>query len=723
MKHIVIVLLSLLLGLPVSGKDTFTNPVIWTDMPDPDVTEVRDTFYMVSTSMHLLPGVTIMRSTDLVHWSIAANVVPQFDNDPYFNLEGGNRYGKGQWATAIRYWGGEFHVLFTSNTNGTFIYSSPTMSGKWRKTIVYAGPYHPVADRVKPLKEQDMGDGFSHHILYDPGFLVDDDGRVYVFHGGTINYVTELDPVTLQPLHPAKKIYQAHREGLEGNRPYHIGDYYYLICTYGGDLSGNVTCLRSRSIYGPWEEREVMSCGARMADAHILQACLIPLRNGQTWAMAFLGMGALGRVPHLIPVHWIDGWPVFGNWSDGNVSLNLPLNNSDNTDSIARSDDFASPRLGLQWQFNHNPDNSRWSLTERKGYLRLHAQLANKPLRRKDVDNPLINNGQEVSRSSVSVSPSAPLLMARNTLTQRLFGPESYITAKVDASNLVSGDRAGLAMLNIPYATLTLVPSKGSFMLSQTVGDNNSEKTIAEVRLTKEETRHVWLRMHAKAYSDVVDFSYSLDGRNFIPLGRTFHMEYSPVYFVGNRPALFCYSTRGKGGFIDVDDFQVNVLPLFNRTIHSGEELQAAWTDVLWRTECRWSDNNVGDKHGSETGNMDVAWTGDGGMIAFNDLQYADSIGQLVFILNNISGHNVLLEVKDGTTEQVLGTATILEPTAGYVAVPVTLSKPLASGHRLCIRIWNRGWNVPSLGEVRINTIRFYSAPYCLGVKPVSFLK
>ncbi len=179
-------------------------------------------------------------------------------------------------------------MLFTSNANGTFIYSSPTMEGEWRKTVVYNAPYNPTQDRLDPLQEQDLGDGFSHHVLYDPGFLVDNDGRVYVFHGNTYIYLTELDPVSLQPLGQAKPIFKAHRLGLEGNRPYHIGDYYYLICTYGGSHSGNVTCLRSRSLEGPWEEREVMCAGARLDDMHILQTCLIPLQNGDTWAMGFL---------------------------------------------------------------------------------------------------------------------------------------------------------------------------------------------------------------------------------------------------------------------------------------------------------------------------------------------------------------------------------------------------------------------------------------------------
>lgn len=669
-----------------NGDGTFTNPVLWTDLPDPDVIQVGDTFYFVSTSMFMMPGVTLLKSHDLVNWSIAANVLPRFDNDPYFDLQGGNRYAKGQWATALRYWGGEFRVLFTSNTNGTFIYSSPTIDGEWRKTIVYDGPYHPLKDRLLPLKEQDHDDGYHHHVLYDPGFLADTDGRVYVVHGNSILYITELDPVALQPLGEARVLYRPHREGLEGNRPYHIGDYYYVICTYGGSHSGNVTCLRSRSLDGPWEEREVMCSGARMADSHILQACLVTLESGQTWAMAFLDMGTLGRIPHLVPVHWINGWPVFGDWGNGNITLPMPVvaASKEPYQSFQTSDDFSSSALGLQWQFNHNPDPAKYSLTERPGWLRLHAT------------KPHFEFAGIISpESSIEVSPDAPLLMARNTLTQRLFGPRCQITAKVDASHFKTGDKAGLAILNIPYGTLTITREGNKFFIQQTEGDNQSE-TVCET-VSKGIKKDLWLRAEVNGQYGLADFSYSLDGTTYRSIGHTFKMAYSGVYFVGNRAALFCYNPNRSGGFLDVDDFSMDILPLFDRNVSVGSTLQAEWTDVLWRTECT--------AHGDN--NMDVSWLGDGGLIEFRRMTFSADIRKAVCTLRNIDSHRTFIELSDATTGEILGRADIMEPTATYQDVEVPLSKPMTEVTDLIIRIWNHDWDVPKMGKVLLDKITF----------------
>lgn len=692
-----------------NGDGTFTNPVLWADMPDPDVIQVADTFYLVTTSMHFLPGVTIMKSCDLVNWQFAANVVPQIDDDPFFDMRGGNRYGKGQWATALRHWGGRFHVLFTSNTNGTYIYSSPTMGGTWQKTTVYDGPYHPILDRMKPLPEQQMADGFAHHTLYDPGFLVDTDGRVYVVHGNTILYITELDPTSLQPLSPAREIYRAHREGLEGNRPYHIGPWYYIICTYGGPRSGNVQCLRSRSLDGPWEEREVMCSGARMPGSHILQACLIPLKSGETWAMAFLDMGVLGRIPHLVPVNFVDGWPLLGGWEAGN--LTLPFPNSAPADkpkphcnerALKLSDDFSTARLGLQWQFNHNPDNSQWSLTERRGWLRLHAGQACAPLAPGEATNPYVANNNPVSASTFEVRTEAPMLMARNTITQRLFGPHSEITAKVDVSNLKIHDRAGLAVLNVPYGTMTVNISAHSFTLSQTEGNDSTEHSNQTVNLSRREAKNLWLRVEADGVEGVARFAYSVDGHTFKHIGKPFAMSYHERYFVGNRVALFCYNLATKGGYMDVDRVDYHVEKLYDRHVGPGTVLQAEWTDALWRTECDWTDNGTSPR---TSANMDVVWKGDGGFIAFNNLDYSSPVGTIVCRLKNVSANHAFVQLIDDNTQQVLGSADIPEPSGHYVDVAIPLHQPLVSRHRLLLRAWNHDWNQPALGEVRIDQL------------------
>ena len=216
-----------------NGNGTFTNPVIWGDFTDPDVIRVDDTYYMISTSMHYFPGVTLMESRDLVNWSISSNVVEEFKEHPFYDLDGGNRYAKGQWATSLRYFNGRFYVLFTTLTEGSYIYTSTDAKGSWTKHKLDA-------------------------FLYDPGMFIDTDGRVYVVHGNTEIMLTELQPDGLTVKSSGKLIYTAHRPGLEGNRCYKIGDYYYIYCTYGRP-QGNQGCLRSTSLTGPFEERFGMS--------------------------------------------------------------------------------------------------------------------------------------------------------------------------------------------------------------------------------------------------------------------------------------------------------------------------------------------------------------------------------------------------------------------------------------------------------------------------------
>ncbi len=364
-----------------NGDGTFTNPVLWSDFPDPDVIRVDDTFYFVSTSMHYFPGVTILESKDLVNWQIACNVVDAFKVHPAYDLQNGHRYAKGQWATSLRYFGGRFHVLFNTNTEGSFFYSAHTIEGPWKPTKV------------------------EGHKLYDPGMFVDNDGRVYVIHGNTDIFVTEMDPETLQEKGPARQIYKSHRGGMEGNRCYHIGDYYYIYCTYGGDHAGQ-TCLRSRSLYGPFEEREVMFEVGNRAESVLHQSCMIPLPDGNYWGMIFQDRDGLGRIPWLIPIYWVNDWPIMGDPTDGILTLQTPFASSrklpaqSSYRTLTGTDDFNSTRIALKWQFNHNPDEHKYSLSERPGYLRLYTATMTDSLRK-----------------------------ARNTITQRIFGPYSQGTA------------------------------------------------------------------------------------------------------------------------------------------------------------------------------------------------------------------------------------------------------------------------------------------------------
>ncbi|MCC8118761.1 MAG: glycoside hydrolase 43 family protein [Bacteroidales bacterium] len=624
-----------------NGDGTFTNPVIWGDFPDPDVIMVDDTYYFVSTSMHYFPGVTILQSKDLVNWEIAANVVDEFKEHPGYDLaQGQNRYAQGQWATSLRHLNGKFLVLFNTNSEGTYLYSSPTIDGPWSQTKI------------------------EGHQLYDPGMLVDDDGRLYVVHGNTDIFVTELDTVTYQEKGPAQQIYRAHRGGLEGNRAYRIGDYYYIYCTYGGDQSGQ-TCLRSRSLYGPYEEREVMFEAGNRAERNLHQACMIPVGD-KWWSVIFQDRDGLGRIPWLIPIYWVNDWPIMGNPTDGILTMSKPITGAPEPlgeayRTLAGSDDFSGPELALKWQFNHNPDKSKYSLTERPGYLRLRA---------------------------ATVTDS--LVKARNTITQRIFGPYSQATAKIDFSHLRRGDRAGLVILAKPFATLTYQDGR----LAMTVDE--AEKASVPVK-----SKVFWLRAQVDGLTDMVRLYYSENGIDFQELGCPFHMEFTNKYFCGNRYGLFCYATQSLGGYIDVDGIEVEQTPLFSRAVNRGDVLQAEWADYWCNTEPRLLEATA------EELRQTVAFVRDGGMIGFHDLEFPLNINSLTFRVRNHDAHNVMLEAKDNATGHVLGKVALPESADDYIDVNMPLIEALPSGTRLEFRVWNRDWNQPSMGRVDIDAITF----------------
>ena len=395
-----------------NGDGTFTNPVIASDFPDPDVILVNDTYYMVNTTMFIFPGVTVLKSKDLVNWEYCSNAVPRFDFGQCYNLDGCNRYGHGQWATSLKYHDGKFYLLFITLDEGGFICSASKPEGPWE---------------IKHLPK-----GF-----YDPGLFFDDDGRIYVAHGYSEILMTELDnnfaPITKDSLIIKGDI----RRGLEGTHVYKINGYYYLYCTYGG-LDGIQVAFRSKNIYGPFEEKVVMSEKTHGPNFGIHQGALIKTQTGEWWTMLFVDSGPFGRFPSLQPVTWADGWPIVG--FDGKTVVTCKKPNVGRVYPIKvlpTSDEFGTKTLGMQWGWNHNPVPDKWSLTEKPGFLRLKTA--------KIVDS---------------------LQKAPNTLTQRMFAYysdslASIATIKMDFGKMKEGDIAGLAVFADPYAYIGIEKVNG----------------------------------------------------------------------------------------------------------------------------------------------------------------------------------------------------------------------------------------------------------------------
>jgi beta-xylosidase len=269
-----------------NGDGTYTNPVINADFPDPDVILVDNTYYMVTTTMFVFPGVTVLKSYDLVNWKYCSNAVPRFDFNTCYNLDGCNRFSHGQWATSLKYNNDKFYLLFITLDEGGFLCTTVNPEGPWE---------------IKQLQK-----GF-----YDPGLFFDDDGKIYVAHGYSKIYVTELDS-NFAPKGNDVLVYTGDiRNGLEGTHVYKIDNYYYLYCTYGG-RDGIQVALRSMNIYGPYEQRVVIRDTTRGVTFGVHQGALIKTPTGEWWTMLFVDSGPFGRFPSLQPVTWGDGWPIAG---------------------------------------------------------------------------------------------------------------------------------------------------------------------------------------------------------------------------------------------------------------------------------------------------------------------------------------------------------------------------------------------------------------------------
>jgi len=192
-----------------NGDGTYTNPLIAADFPDPDVVFVNDTYYMVSTTMFVFPGVTILKSHDLVNWEYCSNAVSRFDFDKCYNLDSCHRYSHGQWATSFKYHNGKFYLLFITLNEGGFMCTSEKAEGPWTITHLPKG-------------------------FYDPGLFFDDDGKIYVAQGFNKISITEVD-ANLAPVAKDSLVFTGDiRKGLEGTHVYKLNGYYYLYCTYGG---------------------------------------------------------------------------------------------------------------------------------------------------------------------------------------------------------------------------------------------------------------------------------------------------------------------------------------------------------------------------------------------------------------------------------------------------------------------------------------------------------
>ena len=414
-----------------NGNGTYSNPLFYGEFEDPDVIRVGEDYYLAGTTMHMNPAVEILHSKDLVNWELAGYCTNRLNLGPAYRLEGGNIYGQGIWAPCIRYHNGMFYIFCNVNGAGLQVFRSKSITGPWEHNQL---PYR-----------HDMS------VLFD-----DDLNKIFIISSAGTRHPDKTTTYPIEEIAPDLKSFDesapkhqmviqpdSPRMG-EGHHLYKIkGKYYDISAIPGGTV--NQMVARADSIDGPWEVTKMVdgeSLGVTVATPSKAQAndrglwlhqggmCETP--SGEWWCTIMSDHGSGGRMISLVPVTWDNGFPLIGlpgnlrkapnTWIKPNTGYSQAP-----APTYVPDDNFDGGKMNRHWQWNHVPDDSKWSLTEKRGVLRLHSL------------------------------PAATFWNARNSLCQRPPGPESIMTVELNTAGLVAGDNAGLALLSTPYAGVAVV--------------------------------------------------------------------------------------------------------------------------------------------------------------------------------------------------------------------------------------------------------------------------
>ena len=522
------------------GDGTYQNPVLYADYSDPDACRVGNDFYMTSSSFNCLPGLQILHSNDLVNWRIIGAAIP-YRLTPVSTPER-PEHGNRVWAPAIRHHNGEFYIFWGDPDQGVFMTKARDPQGPWTEPVL-----------VK------AGQG-----IIDPCPLWDDDGQVYLVHAyagsraqlKSVIAICQLNEEATQAVTPSRIVFDGHEAHptCEGPKFYKKGGYYYIFHPAGGVPTGWQVVLRSKNVYGPYECKTVLAQGNTSVNGPH-QGAWVDTPTGEDWFLHFQDVGAYGRLVHLQPMKWKDGWPVIGTDPDGDGCGEPVL--SHRKPDVGRtypvctpqeSDEFDGYTLSPQWQWHANI-NEKWAYyAGNRGFVRLYSYPV----------VPQYRNLWDVANLLLQKTP-APNFTATMKLT---FSPTKQY----------KGERTGLVVMGMDYAALVLENTASGLTLSQVVchgaDKGQPEQVNASVGL-KEST--VYLRVkfgcdgrkiaQSEGGHDLLvtcDFSYSTDGRTFSPLGTTFQAREGK--WIGAKVGTFCTRPAIKasdGGWADVDWFRI----------------------------------------------------------------------------------------------------------------------------------------------------------------------
>ncbi|WP_421775270.1 glycoside hydrolase 43 family protein [Gracilimonas sp.] len=549
-KHISLILLHLTLALngfaqhnsavsnvwiADNGDGTYTNPILHADYSDPDVIKVGGDFYMTSSSFNAVPALPILHSKDLVNWKLINHAVNNLLPEEHFSSP---QHGNGVWAPSIRYHQGYFYIYWGDPDFGIYMVKTDDPAGEWDDPVL-----------VK------AGEG-----LIDPSPLWDDDGKAYLVHAyarsrsgiNTVLVVHEMNPDGTELTGEPVLVFDGHENGnrvVEGPKFLKRGGWYYILAPAGGVTEGWQLALRSKNAFGPYEHKKVLHQGnTDINGPH--QGGLVELDSEESWFVHFQDKGVYGRIVHLNPVEWKDGWPMIGE-DINNDGVGEPVLTYQKPDvgsefpiqTPAESDEFNKQKLGLQWQWHGNPEPT-WALTSKMGFVRLYG----KPLP-KGVKN---------------------LWGVPNLLLQKFSAPAFTATVKMKFRPHMIGEKAGLIIMGEDYGYLAVERGRDGFRIMQVTAEGADSGVSENVQESAQvNSRELWFRAEIQE-GGLTRFSYSDDGQSFNEIGEAFQAKEGR--WIGAKIGLFAvqpqngepddyldYSSQ-HSGFADVDWFRITTL-------------------------------------------------------------------------------------------------------------------------------------------------------------------
>jgi beta-xylosidase len=500
-----------------NGDGTYRNPVLYADYSDPDAIRVGTDYYMTASSFDAVPGLPILHSRDLVNWELIAHV---YAAQPPLDVFRKVQHGNGAWAPAIRYNAGQFFIFYPDPDYGIYMVTARRPEGPWSEPLL-----------IKQAKG-----------WIDPCPLWDDDGQAYLVTAFAASRsgvksalaVSRMSPDGTKLLDGGAIVFDGHANDptVEGPKFYKRNGYYYIFAPAGGVSTGWQLALRARSVYGPYERKVVLSQGKSPVNGPH-QGAWVDTPGGESWFLHFQDAGAYGRIVHLQPMKWADDWPVMGDAGTPVLSHRKPdVGKAYPVATPPDSDEFNAPRLGLQWQWQANPQPNWAFPSAALGVLRLIC--------------------------AALPADARNLWEVPNLLLQKFPGPRFTATAKVRFTAAGDGDETGLLVMGTDYAYVGVRRKGESLELIQAVAKNadkgNAEKAMAAQPLAAPE---VYLRVAVGAGAKC-RFSYSTDGTTFEPVGDEFTAK--PGRWIGAKIGLFATGAAQprESGYADYDWFHVS---------------------------------------------------------------------------------------------------------------------------------------------------------------------